>query len=122
MRCEGTARTGLRYAVRSDPHSMSTPRYELPHGGAHPSSRAQGTTPGSFANPPQIGRPLAFSSPDTPGMPPPSPRTAWDFMPRDWSRRANGSWSAPEGFVPATQLEHARLGTVTPEMERVAQR
>ena len=55
-------------------------------------------------------------------MPPPSLRTAWDFMPRDWSRRADGSWCPPEGFVPVTQLEHARLGTVTPEMERVAQR
>ncbi|HWZ89626.1 MAG TPA: phosphomethylpyrimidine synthase ThiC, partial [Polyangiaceae bacterium] len=29
---------------------------------------------------------------------------------------------APAGFVPVTQLEHARLGTVTPEMRRVAER
>jgi phosphomethylpyrimidine synthase len=101
---------------------MSTPRYELPRGGANPSSRAQGTTPGSFANAPELGRPLAFSSPDTPGMPQPSPRSAWDFMPHDWRRDADGRWSAPDGFVPVTQLEHARLGTVTPEMERVAQR
>jgi phosphomethylpyrimidine synthase len=55
-------------------------------------------------------------------MPPTSPRTAWDFMPRDWTRRADGSWQPPDGFVPITQLEHARLGSVTPEMERVAQR
>jgi phosphomethylpyrimidine synthase len=101
---------------------MSTPRYELPPAGANPSSRGQGTTPGSFANPPQVGRPLAFSSPDTPGMPPPSPRTAWDFMPPDWSRNADGTWRAPEGTVPVTQLEHARLGLVTAEMRRVAER
>jgi phosphomethylpyrimidine synthase len=101
---------------------MSTPRYELPRGGANPSSRGQGTTPGSFANAPALGRPLAFSSPDTPGMPQPSPRTAWDFMPRDWTQLPDGRWTAPDGFVPITQLEHARLGTVTPEMERVAQR
>ena len=29
---------------------------------------------------------------------------------------------APEGFVPITQLEHARLGTVTSEMRRVSER
>jgi phosphomethylpyrimidine synthase len=29
---------------------------------------------------------------------------------------------APGGFVPVTQLEHARLGTVTPQMRRVAER
>ena len=80
-----------------------------------------GTTPGSFANPPQIGGPLAFSSPDTPGMPQPSSRTAWDFMPPDW-RREGDRWLAPEGFEPITQLEHARLGIVTPEMRRVAER
>ncbi|HKA14730.1 MAG TPA: phosphomethylpyrimidine synthase ThiC [Myxococcota bacterium] len=106
---------------------MSTPPrselpYALPRGGDNPSSRRQGTTPGSFANPPDLGRPLAFSSPDTPGMPPPSPRTAWDFMPPDWRQGADGSWCAPDGFVPVTQLEHARLGAITPEMERVAQR
>jgi phosphomethylpyrimidine synthase len=101
---------------------MSTPRYELPRGGANPSSRSQGTTPGSFANAPALGRPHAFSSPDTPGMPQPSRHTAWDFMPRDWRQQADGRWCAPDGFVPITQLEHARLGTVTPEMERVAQR
>src|SRR5437870_3109762 len=98
------------------------PFYALPRGGSNPSSRGQGTTPGSFANPPELGRPRSFSSPDTPGMPPPSLRTAWDFMPRDWSQRADGSWRAPDGAVPVTQLEHARLGSVTLEMERVAQR
>src|SRR5205823_9620573 len=28
----------------------------------------------------------------------------------------------PDGFVPITQLEHARLGIITPQMRRVAQR
>jgi phosphomethylpyrimidine synthase len=97
------------------------PRYTLPRGGGDPSTRGQGTTPGSFANTPRVGDVLAFSSPDTPGMPPASPKTAWDFMPPDWSREGD-RWLPPEGFVPVTQLEHARLGTVTPEMRRVAVR
>ena len=32
------------------------------------------------------------------------------------------AFAAPDGFEPITQLEHARLGTVTPEMRRVAER
>jgi phosphomethylpyrimidine synthase len=107
---------------------MSTPPgyrlpadYRLPEVGGNPSSEDQGTTPGSFARPGAVGDRLAFSSPDTPGMPPPSPRSAWDFMPPDW-RREDGRWLAPAGFVAVTQLEHARLGTVTPEMRRVAER
>ena len=107
---------------RPDPKSRESHRYELPRIGGDPSSRGQGTTPGSFANPADVGGGLAFSSPDTPGMPPPSPRSAWDFMPPDWTRDAEGRWHAPAGFVPVTQLEHARLGTITPEMERVAER
>ena len=52
-------------------------RPELPLNGAtNPSSTQQGTNPGCFANAPDIGGPLAFSSPDTPGMPAPSARTA----------------------------------------------
>jgi len=54
-------------------------------------------------------------------MPQPSEKTAWDFMPDDW-RLENGQWHPPAGFEPITQLEHARLGTVTPEMRRVAER
>jgi phosphomethylpyrimidine synthase len=83
--------------------------YALPPLGGDPSAGGVGTTPGSFARPGQIGGPLAFSSPDTPGMPAPSEKTAWDFMP---SGRRD----------PVTQLEHARLGTITPEMRRVAER
>ena len=54
-------------------------------------------------------------------MPPPSERTAWDFMPDDW-RQEGGRWVPPAGFEPVTQLEHARLGSVTEEMRRVAER
>ncbi|HRE89816.1 MAG TPA: phosphomethylpyrimidine synthase [Myxococcota bacterium] len=103
---------------------MSTPAesVKLPLRGAHnPSSRAQGTSPGSFANAPDIGGPLTFSSPDTPNMPAPSEKTAWDFMPKDWTFDGV-RWHAPAGFVPVTQLEHARLGIITPEMRRVAER
>ncbi len=97
------------------------PAYVLPALGNNPSTEAEGTTPGSFANPPAIGEPRTFSSPDTPGMPGPSSLTAWDFMPQDW-RFDGRRWHPPEGFVPTTQLEHARLGTITPEMRRVAER
>ena len=55
------------------------------HGAHNPSTHAQGTTPGSFARRADIGGPLSFSSPDTPGMPAPSDRTAWDFLPAGWS-------------------------------------
>ncbi|MBW2244153.1 MAG: phosphomethylpyrimidine synthase ThiC [Deltaproteobacteria bacterium] len=91
--------------------------------GQNPSTNAQGTTPGSFANPPDIGGVRAFSSPDTPGMPEPSDKTAWDFMPSGWVRDAETGFAvAPDGFEPLTQLEHARLGILTPEMRRVAER
>ena len=85
--------------------------YELPPIGGNPSGGSAGTSPGSFSQPPQIGGPLSFSSPDTPGMPAPSDKTAWDFLPE-----------AGHGREPVTQLEHARLGTVTPQMQRVAER
>ena len=79
------------------------------HGAGHPSTQKQGPSPGSFALEANIGGPTTFSSPDTPGMPEPSEKTAHDFNP---SPNAN----------PVTQLEHARLGTITPEMVRVSQR
>ncbi len=81
-------------------------------GGLNPSSTRQGTSPGSFANPPDVGGPFMFSSPDSPGMPGVSPLTAWDFMPQ--GSRAAGA--------PVTQLEFARLGAVTDPMRRVAER
>ncbi len=82
---------------------------------------ASGTSPGSFARSPDLGGPLSYSSPDTPGMPPPSSKTAWDFLPDGWRREGEFA-VAPEGFEPITQLEFARLGIVTPEMKRVAER
>jgi len=95
--------------------------WRLPPVGGNPGTTPSTTTPGSFANPSQLGSPLAFSSPDTPGMPAPSERTAWDFMPTDWSL-VDGRWTPPAGFVPVTQLEHARLGHISQEMRRVAER
>src|SRR6188768_3024571 len=90
-------------------------------GAANPSSAREGTNPGSFANPAAIGGPLSFSSPDTPGMPAPSDKTAWDFLPVGWKQEA-GRAVAPAGFTPVTQLESARLGIITAEMRRVAER
>ncbi len=135
---------------------------ELPPLGSNPSSSALGTTPGSFAQSPRIAPDVAgrwtFASPDSPGMPAPSSKTAWDFLPAGWETRclagsaadrpldaqpdvqpscsspdrqiaifAQGDGSLrsvtfPEAFEPVTQLEHARLGLITPEMRRVAER
>jgi len=99
---------------QSDDRSHRTPfdpdAYPAPRHGA-PNPGAAGTTPGSFAARPEIGGPRTYSSPDTPGMPEPSDKTAWDFNP------------APRPAETAvTQLEKARLGVVTPEMARVAKR
>jgi phosphomethylpyrimidine synthase len=91
------------------------------HGAENPSSEAEGTNPGSFARRADVGGPYMFSSPDTPGMPAPSERTAWDFLPVGF-RRDGTSVLEPAGFSPVTQLEHARAGNVTPEMRRVAER
>ncbi len=127
--------------------------YRLPSLGSNPSTTAQGTTPGSFALPPVIrpGQPGArtFASPDTPGMPEVSERTAWDFLPPGWTsdvidhddsvdpqafaqgasrvvfEQSDGSLRRvifDAGFLPMTQLEQARLGILTPEMRRVAER
>jgi phosphomethylpyrimidine synthase len=111
--------------------------YELPlHGAANPASDRQGTTPGSFARAADVGGPLTYTSPDTPGMPAPSPRTAWDFLPPGWTiephpdgcrghnqgDRAIRAVPDDPAFEPVTQLERARFGHVTPEMRRVAER
>ena len=102
---------------------MTDRSYNLPPLGNNPTSTGQGTTPGSFALPPSIGGPLTFSSPDTPGMPAPSNKTAWDFLPSDWTRdERTGFATPPAGHIPVTQLEFARLGEVTPQMVRVAER
>jgi phosphomethylpyrimidine synthase len=122
---------------------MQHSRFQVPMRGAmNPGREPTATTPGSFANAADVGGPLAFSSPDTPGMPLPSDRTAWDFLPAGWRvERGVGKGPAgpgavtfttargervrvayPAGFVPVTQLEQARLGIVTPQMRRVAER
>lgn len=189
-------------------------------GAANPGHDASVTTPGSFALKADIGGPRMFASPDAPGMPGVSDKTAWDFLPQGWScitlapvatptppagpgfdrvtnpfdsainTAFNGGklaepgafkpylpgcvtadWSGqvhsdhpfvpkvitaagaatapgctnclgdshefvefttargerlrviyPKGFRPLTQLEHARLGIITPQMQRIAQR
>jgi phosphomethylpyrimidine synthase len=109
------------------------------HGASNPSSSARSTTPGSFARASDVGGPLTFASPDTPGMPEVSPHTAWDFLPPGWTIEPHADGCLGHGragmettpiravpgdaaFTPVTQLEHARLGTITPEMRRVAER
>ena len=123
--------------------------YTLPELGHNPATNGDGTTPGSFAKSPKIAPGVAgcytFSSPDTPGMPAPSGKTAWDFLPDGWwttegnedptdyqadttlaqFEQSDGSLRSvgyPAGFEPTTQLEHARLGIITKQMERVAER
>jgi phosphomethylpyrimidine synthase len=123
--------------------------YQLPPIGDNPATDRGTTNPGSFAKPAQIGTPWSFSSPDTPGMPTPSDKTAWDFLPDGWATEAGEQVEAtscygvdgarrevvfeqadgtrrrvvcPKDFEPITQLEHARLGTITPQMRRVAER
>ncbi|MEM1184324.1 MAG: phosphomethylpyrimidine synthase ThiC [Planctomycetota bacterium] len=128
------------------PDAPTEPGFERPTQGAFDPGTFDGaTTPGSFARKADIGGPLMFASPDTPGMPAPSDKTAWDFLPQGWSvdilTDPNANDQAPnhvhtftdakgvtrrvtttEGFVPITQLESARLGIITPEMTRVAER
>jgi phosphomethylpyrimidine synthase len=51
-------------------------------------------------------------------------------MPSDWTLKAGfendyeraEAWQVPAGFEPVTQLEHARVGNITPQMLRVAER
>ena len=144
--------------MSSIPSSSRPSRLSPPLAGAlNPGRTPNVTTPGSFALPPDVGGPRMFASPDTPGMPPPSDKTAWDFLPDGWKverldpsvpptsssacaphacgrgpTTASTTFSTargeplrvtyPAGFTPVTQLEHARLGIVTPQMRRVAQR
>ncbi len=111
--------------------------YDPPrHGATNPSTESQGTSPGSFALASDVGGPLMFASPDTPGMPGPSKHTAWDFLPPGWTIEPHAGGCLGHGrgdrpiravpadpaFAPVTQLEHARLGVITPQMRRVAER
>ena len=68
---------------------------------SNPSSDAAGTTPGSFAGASDVGGPLAYSSPDTPGMPAPSNNTAWDFLPAGWTVDVLESGTGVSPVVPA---------------------
>src|SRR5262245_2289184 len=131
------------------PYALASKQPLPVHGARNPGSTANVTTPGSFALAQDVGGPLMFASPDTPGMPAPSAKTAWDFMPEGWdveetTEAAKPCASSPctacesymftdcrgvtrrvtptPGFTPVTQLEHARLGIITPQMRRVAQR
>ena len=104
--------------------------------GGNPGNQPTATTPGSFANKPDIGGPMTYSSPDTPGMPAPSSKTAWDFLPEGWSTQiveaiavgevVNGktktitfqqvdgrfrSTTCPADFNPITQLESPVLAS-----------
>ncbi len=122
--------------------------YTLPPVGDDPGTEPTATTPGSFSNKPKFAPgpagALTYSSPDTPGMPKPSNKTAWDFLPENWSTwegesdapvdpaattitftQSDGtlrSVAYPKDYTPCTQLEYARLGEVTPQMIRVAER
>ena len=126
------------------PHQ--TDRFQRPVAGAfNPSSKADGTTPGSFARPADIGGPYMFASPDVHGMPDVSPSTAWDFLPPGFGyeehpdgcrghnkgekpiriatkRRSDEATKGRDQAEAVTQLEQARLGIVTPQMKRVAGR
>ncbi|HEX8325502.1 MAG TPA: phosphomethylpyrimidine synthase [Tepidisphaeraceae bacterium] len=137
--------------------SSSISSFPVPAIGGNPTTLHGTTTPGSFAMPaaiaPDARGATTFSSPDTPGMPAPSGKTAWDFLPDGWRVKrvvddtpwdtynpaacfigshpsvtfetANGEmWEVgyPVGFEPVTQLEWARLGVVTPQMKRIAER
>ena len=92
--------------------------WQLPSVGGDPSRHGAGTTPGSFANVPNVGDPLAFSSPDTPGMPSPSDKTAWDFMPEDWTLKAGreNNWHKA---MPSSRLR-ASTPTWAPRRSRAA--
>jgi phosphomethylpyrimidine synthase len=70
--------------------------------------------------PSEVARRLWQASPDTPGMPEPSPKTAWDFLPPGWNQAGDRA-VASDSFVPKTQLDAARLGLVTAEMRQVAE-
>ncbi len=145
------SRDDMKASFRTVQGGPATPdaKYTLPvHGAYNPGSDSEVPTPGSFAHKPDIGGPYMFSSPDTPGMPKPSDKTAWDFLPDDWSveivdadttpaasspcaheahvftdaKGITRRVTTPPGFEPITQLESARLGIITPEMQRVAER
>jgi hypothetical protein len=79
--------------------------FHVPHRGArNPGRTANVTTPGSFANAHDVGGPLMFSSPDTPGMPAPSTKTAWDFLPEGWSVATLSTASTLDASMPPASM------------------
>ena len=89
----------------------------LPSLGGNPSTGALGTSPGSFANPPRIapgpdGK-WTFSSPDTPGMPLPSEKTAWDFLPEGWTTSVEDSGFGIQDSGGETGERGAEFSSVT---------
>jgi phosphomethylpyrimidine synthase len=92
----------------SDSRTMDR-SFTLPPLGDNPSTEKQGTSPGSFALPGQVGSAYSFSSADAPGMPGVSDTTAMDFAGDADQQRQ-------------TQLQEARIGIVTREMKHVATR
>ncbi len=87
------------------------------HGAHNPGGTPGVTTPGSFALKADVGGPRMYSSPDTPGMPAPSDKTAWDFLPEGWSVVDLGAAKAATGpgydAAPAHEAERtwtARFG------------
>ncbi len=86
--------------------SMTThSRFHVPHRGAHNPGRTPAvTTPGSFANAHDVGGPLMFSSPDTPGMPAPSTKTAWDFLPEGWSVATLSTATSLDASMPPASM------------------
>ena len=110
----------MRSAFDASGPLVPRPLRDLPHLGGDPSARA-GHDAGQLRATRRVGGPRSFSSPDTPGM----PRRRKDRLGLHAGAtggRSDGRWTPPAGFEPVTQLEHARLGTVTPEMRRVAER
>ena len=149
---KGNGRRHADAEARSGAQSPGIRDYRLPPAHANPGTAGvttPGSFANRARIAPGTAGAATFSSPDTPGMPPLPTRTAWDFLPEGWTmelhepgepvlqvkpgpdvlpfytEEAGGGTRVvrvPQPFTPSTQLEHARLGIVTPEMERVAQR
>ena len=94
--------------------------YTLPPVGVDPGAEPTATTPGSFANKPKItpgpDGAKTFSSPDTPGMPAPSGKTAWDFMPADWSLASEADRDSHPDFIES--LGHHQPCAASPSASR----
>ena len=69
----------------SDVDGQSDGVFDLPTYEAGNPGQDGVTSPGSFALKADVGGALMFASPDTPGMPAASEKTAWDFLPQGWS-------------------------------------